>query len=43
MNFFEKYKWLAPMQLFIGALLAARVMRTQPLYSLSSHGTCVLR
>ncbi len=31
MNFFEKYKWLAPMQLFIGGLLAARVLRTHTL------------
>lgn len=29
MNFFHKYKWLIPMQLFIGMLLVARVALTQ--------------
>jgi len=29
MSFFQKYKWLIPMQLFIGLLLVARVALTQ--------------
>ncbi len=28
MNFYKKYKWLAPMQLFIAGLLMARILRT---------------
>ena len=28
MNFFEKYKWLIPMQLFIGGLIISRVLYT---------------
>ena len=28
MNFYKKYKWLAPMQLFIAGLIVARMLRT---------------